>query len=111
MADNNHSTVPKEANVANTLSTPDQDKDGDANPSGSMDYLDSIQKRFITVFLPLGIFVFVLLFPFFWMAITSIKPDAELLSHEGNPFWVVHPTLVHFQKLLFEVLITLHGHL
>ena len=113
MADTHHSPLasdpkdpngPNEPNAHNTLSSPDQGKDGegDANPSGSMDYLDSIQKRFITVFLPLGIFVFVLLFPFFWMAITSIKPDAELLSHEGNPFWVVHPTLVHFQKLLFE---------
>ena len=54
--------------------------------SGSMDYLNSFQKRFITTLLPLGIFVFVLLFPFFWMTITSIKPDAELLSHDGNPF-------------------------
>jgi len=44
----------------------------------------------------------VLLFPFYWMAITSVKPDQELLSRDGNPFWVVKPTLAHFHKLLFE---------
>ncbi len=73
-----------------------------SDSDGSMDYLDSFQKRFITTLLPLGIFVFVLLFPFFWMTITAIKPDAELLAHTGNPFWVINPTLEHFEKLLFH---------
>jgi multiple sugar transport system permease protein len=50
----------------------------------------------------MAIFVFVLLFPFYWMTITSIKPNEELLSRDGNPFWVVNPTLDHFKKLLFE---------
>ena len=36
-------------------------------------------------------FLFVLLFPFYWMAITSFKPNEELLSREGNPFWVIEP--------------------
>ena len=34
----------------------------------------------MTVYLPLVVFLFVLLFPFYWMAITSVKPDNELLS-------------------------------
>jgi multiple sugar transport system permease protein len=59
-------------------------------------------RRWVTVYIPLGIFVFVLLFPFYWMAITSIKPDNELISREGNPFFVIGPTLEHFKKLLFE---------
>jgi len=67
-----------------------------------MEYLESVPRKLVTVYLPLGIFVFVLLFPFYWMAITSFKPDAELLSREGNPFWVIKPTLAHFHKLLFE---------
>jgi multiple sugar transport system permease protein len=50
----------------------------------------------VTVYLPLAVFVIVLLFPFYWMAITSVKPDAELLSREGNPFWVIEPTLDAF---------------
>jgi multiple sugar transport system permease protein len=70
--------------------------------SEGMDFLQSVPRRVVTVWLPLGIFVFVLLFPFYWMAITSIKPDAELLSREGNPFLVIGPTFAHFHKLLFE---------
>lgn len=67
-----------------------------------MSYLDSIPRKAVTVYLPLLVFLIVLLFPFYWMVITSIKPDAELLSRDGNPFWVVEPTLAHFKKLLFE---------
>jgi len=67
-----------------------------------MSYLDSIPRKAVTVYLPLVVFLIVLLFPFYWMVITSIKPDAELLSRDGNPFWVVKPTLAHFHKLLFE---------
>ena len=48
-------------------------------------------------------FVFVLLFPFYWMAITAFKPDAELLDYKNyNPFWIGTPTLAHIQKLLFD---------
>ncbi len=67
-----------------------------------MNYLESPMRRLVTLYLPLGIFVFVLLFPFYWMVTTSLKPNAELLSREGNPFWVVHPTLEHFHHLIFE---------
>jgi multiple sugar transport system permease protein len=69
---------------------------------GGMEFLESVPRKIVTVYFPLGIFVFVLLFPFYWMAITSFKPNEELLSREGNPFWVIKPTLAHFQKLLFE---------
>jgi multiple sugar transport system permease protein len=44
----------------------------------------------------------VLLFPFYWMAMTAFKPDAELMSRDANPFWIVGPTLAHFEKLLFH---------
>jgi multiple sugar transport system permease protein len=67
-----------------------------------MNYLTSLPKRIVAVYLPLFVFVVVLLFPFYWMAITALKPDAELLSREGNPFWVINPTLAHIKKLLFE---------
>jgi multiple sugar transport system permease protein len=75
-------------------------------PRGServgMEYLETLPRRVVTVYVPLAIFLFVLLFPFYWMAATSFKPNEELLSREGNPFWVVNPTLAHFRKLLFE---------
>jgi multiple sugar transport system permease protein len=67
-----------------------------------MDFLESRRRRIAVVYLPLAVFLFVLLFPFYWMATTSFKPNAELLSREGNPFWVKNPTLAHFHKLLFE---------
>jgi multiple sugar transport system permease protein len=47
-------------------------------------------------------FLFVLLFPFYWMGITAFKPDNELLSRDGNPFWIINPTLAHVEKLLFK---------
>jgi multiple sugar transport system permease protein len=70
--------------------------------TGGMGFLETRMRRTVTVYLPLVAFVFVLLFPFYWMAITSVKPDQELLSREGNPFWVHAPTLAHFKKLLFD---------
>ena len=72
------------------------------NDTHGMRFLDTLPRRVVTVFIPLGIFVFVLLFPFYWMAITSFKPDAELLSRSGNPFLVIAPTLAHFKKLVFD---------
>jgi multiple sugar transport system permease protein len=70
--------------------------------SRGMDYLVSLPRRIVTVYVPLAGFLFVLLFPFYWMAITTFKPNEELLSHEGNPFWVHNPTLAHVKKLLFD---------
>jgi multiple sugar transport system permease protein len=67
-----------------------------------MHYLSSLPRRVVTLYIPLFVFVVVLLFPFYWMAVTSFKPDQELLSREGNPFWVIAPTLAHFKKLLFN---------
>jgi multiple sugar transport system permease protein len=64
---------------------------------------DSRARRMMTIYLPLAVFVFVLLFPFYWMALTSVKPNAELLNYkEHNPFWVTSPTLAHIKHLLFE---------
>jgi multiple sugar transport system permease protein len=73
---------------------------GDAGQG--MDYLESLPRRWITTYLPLIGFVIVLLFPFYWMTITSFKPNEELLSRSSNPFWIVAPTIAHFKKLLFE---------
>ena len=77
-------------------------KNADAADSGGMGYLDTMPRKVVTVYVPLLVFLVVLLFPFYWMVITSVKPDSELLSRDGNPFWVVEPTLAHFKKLLFD---------
>ncbi|MBR1221155.1 carbohydrate ABC transporter permease [Bradyrhizobium sp. U87765 SZCCT0131] len=74
-----------------------------ADNSEGMSYLETLPRRLVTLYLPLGIILVILLFPFYWMALTSIKPDAQLIDMETyNPFWVVHPTFKHIQKLLFE---------
>jgi multiple sugar transport system permease protein len=67
-----------------------------------MEYLQSLPRRWVTLYLPLGIFIFLLLFPFYWMAMTSFKSNQELVSRQANPFWIVQPTLEHFEKLLFK---------
>jgi multiple sugar transport system permease protein len=68
-----------------------------------MDYLERLPRRVVTLYLPLIILLFVLLFPFYWMTTTTFKPDAELYDYARfNPFWVVHPTLQHIYKLFFE---------
>jgi multiple sugar transport system permease protein len=58
--------------------------------------------------IPLSMFVLVLLFPFYWMAITTVRPDGELYrpwnSPNYNPFWTLHPTLVHIRYLLEQTL-------
>jgi multiple sugar transport system permease protein len=71
--------------------------------SEGMSYLESLPRRLITLYLPLFIILVVLLFPFYWMVLTSIKPDEQLIDMDKfNPFWVVHPTFKHISKLLFE---------
>ncbi len=70
--------------------------------SAGMAYLDSRLRRWVTVYLPLLAFLFVLLFPFYWMGMTAFKPNEELVSKAANPFWINSPTLVHFEKLLFH---------
>ena len=92
-----------DAAVAGAAHQPSAHTATDATTSaGSMDYLESLPRRVVTLYLPLAAFLFVLLFPFYWMVITTFKPNEELLSREGNPFWVIHPTLAHIKKLLFE---------
>src|ERR1700736_6923185 len=64
---------------------------------------DSRARRVTMIYLPLSCFVLILLFPFYWMAITSFKPNAELLNYKAhNPFWISSPTLAHIKHLLFE---------
>jgi len=74
----------------------------DKEREGVIDW-SSGPRRFITLYLPLSLFVLVLLFPFYWMAITAIKPNSELLDYKNNnPFWVKSPTLENIHKLLFQ---------
>lgn len=71
--------------------------------SEGMAYLERLPRRVVTTYIPLAIIMVVLLFPFYWMVLTAIKPDEQLIDLDHyNPFFVVRPTLKHINKLLFE---------
>ena len=75
----------------------------DADHSEGMSYLSTLPQRLVKLYLPLSIIVFVLLFPFYWMGVTAIKPKEHLLDlDEHNPFFTLQPTFEHIRALLFE---------
>jgi multiple sugar transport system permease protein len=75
----------------------------ESDNSEGMAYLERLPRRIVTTYIPLALILVVLLFPFYWMVITAIKPDEQLIAMDRfNPFWVVKPTLKHINKLLFE---------
>ena len=77
--------------------------DSSADHSEGMSYLQSLPRRLVTLYLPLSLILFVLLFPFYWMALTAVKPDSQLLDFNTySPFWTWNPTFKHIYHLLFE---------
>jgi len=61
-------------------------------------------EKFIKFYLPLLVFLFVLLFPFYWMFITAFKSDGELYNLKLNPFLIHEPTLHNVIMLFKETL-------
>jgi multiple sugar transport system permease protein len=65
-------------------------------------------RRWVYFYIPLSAFILWLLFPFYWMLITSIRPDRELYrpwtAPNYAPFWTSHPTLEHITNLLTDTL-------
>ncbi|MEM8742459.1 MAG: carbohydrate ABC transporter permease [Pseudomonadota bacterium] len=83
-----------------TDATPNAAKD---DHSEGMQYLETPLNRVITLWIPLIIIMIVLLFPFYWMSLTAIKPDKELIDLETtHPLWTWSPTFKHIRILLFE---------
>jgi multiple sugar transport system permease protein len=68
----------------------------------------ALWRRWVFFYIPLTLFVFVLLFPFYWMLITTFRPDGELYqpwnSPRYQPFWTANPTLEHIKYLFEETL-------
>jgi multiple sugar transport system permease protein len=56
----------------------------------------------VRLWLPLGAYMIFTLFPFYWMAVTSLKPNSELYNRKIMPLIVYHPTLKHYVDLLSE---------
>jgi multiple sugar transport system permease protein len=61
-------------------------------------------KKWVYFYIPLAVFVVVTLFPFYWMTITALRPDAELYRSwravNNAPFWTLQPTLDHVRDLM-----------
>jgi multiple sugar transport system permease protein len=67
---------------------------------------ETFAKRMFVFYIPLFMFLVVLLFPFYWMAIASVKPDQELYTVRMSPFIVREPTVSHWVYLFKETLFT-----
>lgn len=61
-------------------------------------------RRLIVFYIPMFMFLAALLFPFYWMTVTSVKADAELYNAKAIPFLVFDFTLDHWIYLFRETL-------
>jgi multiple sugar transport system permease protein len=61
-------------------------------------------KKWVYFYLPMAAFIVFTLFPFYWMAVTALRPDPELYRtwRQANaaPLWTLEPTLEHIKGLL-----------
>ena len=61
-------------------------------------------KKWLYFYLPMAVFILFTLFPFYWMAVTALRPDPELYrtwrQESATPFWTLEPTLEHFRGLM-----------
>jgi len=62
----------------------------------------ALGRRFLGMYLPLGLFLAFLLFPFYWMIMVSFKPTSELFNLENNPFLFQTFTLDNYTYLFNE---------
>ena len=68
-----------------------------------MDYLTRWPRKLLTVYTPLAAFLVILLFPFYWMTVTTFKSNEELYNYKDyNPLWIHSPTLDNVKRLLFD---------
>jgi multiple sugar transport system permease protein len=58
--------------------------------------------RIFTIYIPVIIILMVMLLPFYWMVVTSLKPYPEMLNVKINPFFPQKPTLEHYVQLLTQ---------
>src|SRR5207248_4207895 len=68
----------------------------------------AIWRKWVFFYVPMALFLLFLLFPFYWMVITSVRPDGELYrpwnAVNYNPFWTWKPTWDHVRYLFEETL-------
>ena len=50
-------------------------------------------KRIFGLYVPLAVFLFFALFPFYWMLLSSFKGNPELYNLRAKRLWIQKPTL------------------
>ena len=66
--------------------------------------LEQKRRRHVAlVYAGLTPFIFIALFPLYWMVVTAFKQDQDLYRMDHIPFWFnMAPTLKHFNTLFFQ---------
>jgi multiple sugar transport system permease protein len=60
-------------------------------------------RRNLWIYAGIAPFLFMAVFPIYWMVITAFKQDPDLYRMENIPFWFnMAPTLKHFQTLFYQ---------
>src|SRR3989304_4848313 len=65
---------------------------------------ESYLRKLVVFYIPRFMFLAGMLFPFYWMLITSVKADSELYSAQSVPFLVSHVTADHWIYLFKDTL-------
>lgn len=61
-------------------------------------------SKIIKFYVPLGFYLIFLLFPFYWMFITTFKSDQELYNLKLDPFYIHSPTIAHVVELFTQTM-------
>ncbi len=56
--------------------------------------------RVFVVYIPVVLVLLIMLLPFYWMLVTSLKPYPEMFNLKISPFYPVNPTGEHYVELL-----------
>ncbi|MGH7307362.1 MAG: carbohydrate ABC transporter permease [Candidatus Rokuibacteriota bacterium] len=60
-------------------------------------------QRVLLLWTPLVVLMVFTLFPFWWMLVTSVKPDAELYDVREPPLWAKTVTFEHYRELFVRL--------
>jgi multiple sugar transport system permease protein len=75
---------------------------GPSRRRGRHEIGDTLLGRWVRIYIPILLFLFVTLFPFYWMFVTSFKSPSELLDFKQSPLFVIKPTLEHYRHLFTQ---------
>jgi multiple sugar transport system permease protein len=61
-------------------------------------------SKIVKFYVPLAFYLVFLLFPFYWMTITTFKSDQELYNLKLDPFYIHSPTISHVVELFTQTM-------